>query len=85
MMHTTLKENTMNIECKEYQIYIGCDDKRLYDDLHEAVDNVLKKHYVPTEEYGEDKWVVLIADIDKKQSIWYLMIYELIGRESRWI
>lgn len=55
MMHTTLKENTMNIECKEYQIYIGCDDKRLYDDLHEAVDNVLKKHYVPTEEYGEDK------------------------------
>ena len=60
MMHTTLKENTMNIECKEYQIYIGCDDKRLYDDLHEAVDNVLKKHYAPTEEYGEDKWVVLI-------------------------
>ena len=55
MMHTTLKENTMNIECKEYQIYIGCDDKRLYDGLHEAVDNVLKKHYAPTEEYGEDK------------------------------
>ena len=44
MMQTTLKENTMNIENKEYQIYIGCDDKRMFDDLHEAVDNVLKKH-----------------------------------------
>ena len=44
MMQTTLKENTMQVESKEYQIYIACDDKRLYDDLHEAVNNVLKNH-----------------------------------------
>lgn len=44
MMQTTLKENTMQVESKEYQIYIACDDKKLYDDLHEAVNNVLKNH-----------------------------------------
>ena len=44
MMQITLKENTMQVEGKDYQIYIACDDKRLYDDLHEAVNNVLKNH-----------------------------------------
>ena len=50
MMQTTLKENTMSLQNKEYEIYIGCDDKNLYNELHEAIDNVLKKYHIPTEE-----------------------------------
>ena len=54
MMHTMPKENTMNIENKECQIYISCDDKRMFDDLHEAVDEVLKKYSALTENYSAD-------------------------------
>ena len=45
MMHHKLCENTMQLENDKCQIYVGCDDMEVFNELHEAIDEVLKKYY----------------------------------------
>jgi hypothetical protein len=51
MMNYKIFKNTMSIDNGKCQIYIGCDDTEVFNELHETVDRVLKKHYA----FQEDK------------------------------
>ena len=45
MINYKIFKNTMSIDNGKCHIYIGCDDTEVFNELHETVDRILKKHY----------------------------------------
>ena len=40
-------KNTMQFETEDCQVFISCDKMQLFNELHGAIDTVLKRYYSP--------------------------------------